>query len=222
MTVNHLTYSATSSGTNYYNLAKDFAAVNSKNEEITTRDGHLMGYIVNVSAFSSGSGLLTFATIPNSWRVRNAFRRFHFAREAMFEQAGVTKSEMGKYGQTLRPFFSVDHYNDGATINEETPLVMDVPATTAAPALRSLTGGEWTYTTLASQPTLKEGQLAKDLDLSLVDEWNVHVLGGNLVEDTDDTVSTSKQWVWLSLTMLIEWSKSQIADSTNYPRFIID
>ena len=213
----HLFYGATSSGTNYYNLAKDLSAINSKNEEVTTRDGHLMGYIVNVSAFSSGNGLLTFSTIPNTWRVRNAFRKFHFARDLMFDQAGVTKSERGKYGQTLRPFFSVDHFNDGVTINEEVPKVMSVPNTTSAPAVAAITGGEWTYSSLASQPTLQEDQLAKDLDLSLVDEWNVHVLGGNYADDV-----AGGQKTWDSVGMVVSYNLDRMdqmpdADNTNYP-----
>ena len=118
-----LTYGATTSGNKFYNIVKDLAAINGKNEEITTRDGHLYGYIVEVNAFASEAGLLTFATIPNSWKVRNSFRKFHFARDHMFDQAGVTDSERGKYGQTMRPYFSAEHRQDG----ERPLLVMDIP-----------------------------------------------------------------------------------------------
>ena len=90
----HLLYGATnatgSSTVKYYNLARDLSAINGKNEEITTRDGHLYAYIVEVTAFGNAASFNQFATIPNTWRVRNAFRKFHFARDAMFEQAGVT------------------------------------------------------------------------------------------------------------------------------------
>jgi hypothetical protein len=209
----NLQYNATTSGTKYYNIAKDLAALNSKNEEISSRDGHVMGYMVNVSAFSTGNGLLTLATIPNTWRVRNAFRKFHFAREHMFTQAGVTKSERGKYGHTMRPYFSLDHRNDG----DQTPRILDIAGTTASPALADMTGGEWTYTQLASQPTLDEGQLAKDLDLALVDKWDIHVLGGSLASDTASTVST-----WDSVGMVVAYNKDRMdmipdADATNYP-----
>lgn len=209
----HLQYNATTSGTKYYNIAKDLAAINSKNEEITSRDGHLMGYIANVSAFSSGNGLLTLATIPNTWKVRNAFRKFHFAREHMFEQAGVTQSERGKYGHTMRPYFSLDHRNDG----DVTPRLMDVKGTISAPTLADADGGEWTYTQFASQPTIGEDQLAKDLDLALVDKWDIHVLGGSLASDSADTVST-----WDSVGMVVSYNMDRMdpipdADSENYP-----
>ena len=214
-----LTYGATSSGNNFYNIAKDLAAVNGKNEEITTRDGHLHGYIVEVNAFASAAGLLTFSTIPNTWKVRNAFRKFHFARDHMFDQAGVTDSERGKYGQTMRPFFSPEHREDvrSTSPSRERPLlIMDQPNSGDA-AVRPATGGEWSYSQLASQPTLTEGQLAKDLDLALVDKWDIHVLGPSVTSDTASSIHT-----WASVGMVTSYnldrmSQTPDADNTAFP-----
>ena len=207
-----LTYNATTSGNKFYNLAKDLAAINGKNEEITTRDGHLHGYIVEVNAFASANGLLTFATIPNTWKVRNAFRKFHFARDHMFDQAGVTDSERGKYGQTMRPYFSAEHRQDG----EQSLRIIDIPNSGDA-IPRTATGGEWTYSQLASQPTLTEGQLAKDLDLALVDKWDIHVLGPSVIADTASSIHA-----WDSVGMVTSYNldrMSQIpdADSSAFP-----
>ena len=213
----HLLYGATtatgSSTVKYYNIAKDLAAVNGKNEEITTRDGHLYAYIVEVTGFGNAASFNQFATIPNTWKVRNAFRKFHFARDHMFDQAGVTDSERGKYGHTLRPYFNYQHKADG----EETPKILDIKNSDTNPELRAITGGEWTYSVLASQPTVQTDQLAKDLDLALVDEWNVHVLGDSLADDTADTIST-----WSSVGMIQAYNRDRMdqmpdADSTNYP-----
>ena len=213
----HLVYGATPAAGNgnvkYYNIARDYAAINGKNEEITTRDGHLYAYIVEVTAFGNAASFNQFATIPNTWRVRNAFRKFHFARDAMFEQAGVTKSERGKYGHTMRPYFSFQHRADG----EETPLILDIKNSDTEPTGRALTGGEWTYTQLASSPTLVADMLAKDIDLALVDVWDIHVLGDSSSEDTADGVST-----WSSVGMVKAYNKDRMdqmpdADDTNYP-----
>ena len=152
-------------GDNYINIARDLSFYNSKNEEITTREGHVKGYFVDVRAFSSDIGGLFTATIPNSWRMRNSFRRFHIARGLMFDQAGVTKEERGKYGQTLRPHFSPKSKEDGYL----GPQVLDIKGDgVTSPAFRTMTGGDWTYSSLASSPTLKDTQLVKDIDLPLV------------------------------------------------------
>ena len=196
-----LTYNGTSGGNKFYNLAKDLATINGKNEEVTTRDGHLHGYIVEVNAFASGTGLLTFATIPNTWKVRNAFRKFHFAREHMFEQAGVEDSEKGKYGHTMRPYFSAEHRQDG----EQSLRIFDIP-TSGDAGSRDATGGEWTYSALASQPTLDETQLSKDLDLALVDKWDIHVLGGSVESDVADGVKT-----WTSVGMVASYNADRMA-----------
>lgn len=108
-----LQYATTSADTNYYNIAKDLAAINARNEEITDREGNLYGYWCKVETTSLANDVLTLAWVPNTWKVRNAFRKFHFAREHMFREAGVTKREMGKYGRTLRPYFSIDHQTSG-------------------------------------------------------------------------------------------------------------
>lgn len=204
--------STTTSGNKFYNIAKDLAAINAKNEEITTRDGHLYGYIVDVTALAGSSGFLQFITIPNTWKVRNAFRKFHFARDAMFDQAGVEESERGKYAHTLRPYFSMEHREDG----EQLVQIYDIPKTGDA-AQRAATGGDWTYTQLASQPTLDETQLAKDLDLALVDKWDIHVLGPSSQTDTAGGVHT-----WESVGMVTSYNldrMSQIpdADDTAFP-----
>ena len=207
-----LLYPAHQSGTKYINLAKDLAAVNGKNEEITTRDGHLYAYIVEVTAFASAAGIVNLVTVPNTWRVRNAFRKFHFAREDMFKSAGLTKSELGKYGQTLRPYMTQDHRADG----ELSPLKADV-AGASPPALTSYAGGEWTYSQLASSPTALETVNANAMALPLADSWDVHVLGGSAATTTSDTVK-----VWDTVGMVNAYNLDRMdqmpdADDTNYP-----
>jgi hypothetical protein len=201
-------------GDNYINIARDLSFYNFKNEEITTRDGHVKGYIVDVRAFSTEAGALFTATIPNSWRMRNSFRRFHIARDLMFDQAGVTKEERGKYGQTLRPHFSPLSKATGYL----GPQVLDIKGDgTTSPAFRSMTGGEWTYSSLASSPTLKDTQLVKDIDLPVVDEWELTVLGESVSNDDTDGVK-----VWTSVGMIHAYNADRQApipdsDQTNYP-----
>lgn len=200
-------------GDNYLNIARDLSFTNCKNEEITTRDGHVKGYLVDVSVLSTSAGLLASAAIPNTWRMRNAFRKFHFAREGMFDAAGVTKEERGKYGQTIRPHFSPNSKEQGYAI----PQVLDIKDTSVSPAARSMTGGEWTYSTLASSPTVKDTQLAKDTDLALVDEWDLTVLGESQSNDEYDGVK-----VWTSVGMIHAYNTDRQApipdsDGTTYP-----
>ena len=202
------------SGDNYINIARDLSYYNSKNEEVTTREGHVKGYFVDVRAFSTAAGALFTATIPNSWRMRNSFRRFHIARDLMFDQAGVTKEERGKYGQTLRPHFSPLSKVKGYL----GPQVLDISGDgSTSPAYRTMTGGEWTYSTLASSPTLKDTQLVKDIDLPVVDEWELTVLGESVSDDATDGVK-----VWTSVGMIHAYNTDRQApipdsDTTNYP-----
>jgi len=112
--------------TEYYNIAKDLATVNSRNEEITDRQGNLYGYWCKVETTSAANDTLALSYIPNSWKVRNAFRKFHFARQEMFRDAGITRREMGKYGRTLRPYFSKDHLSSSPVDQPPLKIMMAV------------------------------------------------------------------------------------------------
>jgi len=200
-----LQYAVTNANTNYYNIAKDLSAVNARNEEITDREGNLYGYWCKVETTSLANDVLTLAWIPNTWKVRNAFRKFHFAREHMFREAGVTKREMGKYGRTLRPYFSQDHQTSG----DQPPRLFDPGSLTAVDAA----GGEWTYTMLASVPTMEAGTDMGSVDIPPVDEWSLTILDSNRVQAT----STGGVKTWTSVGMVQSYNQDrmeQIPDAT--------
>jgi len=195
-----LQYVGTQGGdTNYYNIAKDLAKLNARNEEITDRQGNLYGYWCKVQTASSANDALLLAYCPNTWKVRNAFRKFHFAREQMFRDAGVTKQEMGKYGRTLRPYFSQDHQTSG----DESLYLWDPGALTTAAAA----GGEWTYSTLASSPTVDDTEHMSDVELSPVDEWSLTILDSHREQDSFEGVKT-----WTSVAMVQAYNQDRMEE----------
>ena len=185
--------------TNYYNIAKDLATLNARNEEITDRQGNLYGYWCKIQTASAANDALAMAYVPNTWKVRNAFRKFHFAREQMFRDAGVTKREMGKYGRTLRPYFSQDHQTSG----DEALYLWDPGALTTAAA----TGGEWTYSTLASSPTLQDDENVQDIELPPVDEWTLTILDSHREESDYEGVKT-----WSSVAMVQAYNQDRMEE----------
>jgi len=193
-----LQYGSTVADTNYYNIAKDLAALNSRNEEVTDRQGNLYGYWCKIQTTSIKNDNLTMSWVPNTWKVRNAFRKFHFARDHMFRQAGITKKEMGTYGRTIRPYFSQDHQTSG-----DRPFLLWDPGTLAAAAG---TGGEWTYSTLGSAPTFEETANVDDIDIPLVDKWALTILDSNRVQSTSaDGIKT-----WTSVGMVQAYNSDRM------------
>ena len=195
-----LQYAVTTANTNYYNIAKNLAAVNARNEEITDRKGNLYGYWCKIKTTSLANDVLTLSWVPNTWKVRNAFRKFHFAREHMFREAGVTKREMGKYGRTLRPYFSIDHQTSG----DQSPRSFDPGSLSAV----DLAGGTWTYTKLASVPTFETGTEAGSTDLALVDEWSLTILDSNRVQAT----SAAGIKTWTSVAMVQSYNQDRMEE----------
>lgn len=174
---NNLLYSLTTQ-TQYLNLARDLSRVNSKNEEITTRDGHVYGYMVEMKFI--GMNPVVYAA-PNSWRMRNAFRKFHAYRDIMFENAGVEADELGRYGKTIRPYLDVGHTQPAA-------VTLQPGVTNSQSGDWFIDGGEWTYSQLAVVPAYTQGP-TPNVEEAWADAFSLHICEENVVQG--DTVEKS-------------------------------
>jgi len=171
---NNLFYDLSANTTPYLNLARDLSRINSKNEEVTTRDGHVYGYMCEFTATGTGtsnSGLF-LSTAPNSWRMRNSFRKFHAYRNIMFENAGVTDGELGRYGKTIRPYLDAKH--SASTTLEPVTLNSDGSTVT-------YNEGEWTYSKLAVTPTYQATVPIDPTEEYWADSFDLHICEANIV-----------------------------------------
>jgi len=166
----------------YLNVARDLARINSKNEEITSRDGHVMGYLCNFKWTLDAGNSVTLQVAPNSWKMRNAFRKFHAYRNIMFENAGIDDSEKGRYGKTLRPYLD-PNMKSGVILDPFT--YKGVRGLTGVPTAHVYDGGEWSYTELATTPIYLE---ARPLDPAIddyADAFDLHICDENVVAGAD-------------------------------------
>jgi hypothetical protein len=173
----------------YLNLMRDLSRYNSKNYEVTTRDGHVKGLMVNLKLTAVNSGdpavpvvaKLTAFGAPNTWKMRNSFRKFAAYRDLMFEHSGITEDEKGRYGKTMRPYLDTGHL----TGTELVPFT-----TSSANSVVSFDGGEWTYSQFATVPLYEAGGIdMKDSTLPVTDSWPVHICEANVPEDSEDKTS---------------------------------
>ncbi len=173
----------------YFNIARDLSRTNSKNEEVTTRDGHVFGYLCQIKMKASASTSLIFSTAPNSWKMRNSFRKFHAYRDIMFDNAGVEGEEMGRYGKTIRPLLDVNH--NGGNVDTLVPITTSSNATATSPGDEVyFNNGEWTYTKLATTPLYSEGPRPGNTNETWADAFSLHICEEN-VEDLPPSDSAS-------------------------------
>ncbi|AXH78935.1 MAG: hypothetical protein [Circular genetic element sp.] len=177
MSANTLFYEGLTNGNQYYNLCRDLSWMNSKNHEHSDRDGHVVGYICNVKVMGDASNLVKFITAPNSWKLRNSFRKWHAYRELMFTEAGVTESEKGRYGKTIRPYLDVSMTS--GTIKD--PLGWNISGT---PPVQTQ---EWTYTQIAAAPGFDQNAVGTE-GAAAVDVYELTVCGLN--QSTATTLGT--------------------------------
>jgi hypothetical protein len=170
-----------------FDLIKDMSKTNAKGYEYTDRKGNLQGVLCDVEITSNVALYGSLVGVPNSWKVRNGVRKFHFERESMFRRAGVRKSEMGKYGKTIRPFFDLCHYEDSVIPEPgllfsywNPPLVHDRGICPIEGGFTTVefTGGDWDRTTLVAadpDPTVNLGMVdsADQWAIALMDEHDV-------------------------------------------------
>jgi hypothetical protein len=142
-------------GVSPINLVRDLAAINRHNVAHTTSKGVPLVYRCAVTILpkiriETGSGnysdvfhqdaemvqVADFQSAPNTWVLRNAMVKAHAARENMFKQQGVKKSERGAYSKTIRPVW------DG------TPGSFLTPKHYETSGGADMTMGTWDYTAL--------------------------------------------------------------------------
>lgn len=169
-----------------FDTIRDLSAYNAKNYEYTDREGHVQGVLVDITIKANQPCNASVITIPNSWKMRNAFTKFHFKRLEMFRRAGVTKKEMGRYAQTLRPYADYCHSDNGSLhYNTGTCLPWNidgmcpgVPGETYNFTRRLMTMGDWNRSILVAadaNPTLDivTGKVES------ADQWTVHICDGH-------------------------------------------
>jgi hypothetical protein len=174
MSQNTLAYAELESGNKYINLCRDLSWMNSKNHEHTDRDGHVLGYICNVKVHGSVQNTLSFKVAPNTWKMRNAFRKWHAYRDMMMEDAGVTESEKGRYAKTIRPYLD-DGMHTASVVKE--PVGWDVSGTPPAQTQ------EWTYTQIAAAPGFDAAAVGTE-GQAAVDVYELNICGLNQTTTT--------------------------------------
>lgn len=103
------TNATTDAASSYINLARDLSAFNRKGFEHTTRKGVPLVYHCKLTIYRSmdvdrpNTVVQALpATAAQNWVTRNGAVKLHAAREKMFKNAGIKKSDRGRYDHTVR------------------------------------------------------------------------------------------------------------------------
>ena len=193
-------------GRNLIDLVKEQSVNFSKNHEYTTNDGHLKGVLCDVTVRYDGTSTsgqsISVLGLRNTWKLRNAVRKFHFLRNHMFREAGVSRSEMGTYGKTIRPYLDPLHAGtqvvpSGEETVEQDSLVMtwqpgDPDPSTDPGYWRPLAAktdagvGFWTRTKFGTVPSYIADASGDSPEATIgpVDEWTLTLSGKYQVEAT--------------------------------------
>lgn len=127
----------------YVNLARDLSLANRKEFHQCTTKGVPLVYHCRVTVnrgHIDDADVLTqigIFTAQSNWVTRNAAVKTHFAREAMYKNAGVKKSERGRYDKTLKLNW------DAASQTWQTPVFQDGATT------YDTTGSDWDPSTIS-------------------------------------------------------------------------
>lgn len=181
----------------FMNLVKDLSWRNDKNFHHTTSDGHVKGYLVDIDIVCKEAAPFVFTSAPNTWKMRNAFRKFHAYRDQMFRKAGVSIKEMGKYGRTIRPFLS----DQQLRVTYPDPGFPQVPTVTEEDTLVPVgctdSEREWTYTTLANEVAFSQGTMPDTGFAEQSDTWPL-----TICDPTSASTTSGSNQVWSHVGMI--------------------
>lgn len=180
-------------------IFRGLSIVNSKNEEYSSRDGHVRGVLCDITYSTTLATDATLFSVPNSWKFRNSFRKFHFYRMSMFDKAGVELEELGRYGKTIRPAcFSSAISTDQLNVQVGEPKPYDQPDL-AQIKDESANGGDWDRTTLAAGESYVAGTG------SIAQEFGLHILGSHVYTSQ----VTDEIPVWSSVGMIQAYNQDR-------------
>lgn len=146
--------------------------------EHSDRDGNVYTYICNVKIHGTTKNTIALGSAPNSWKMRNSFRKWHAYRDMMFKDAGVSESEKGRYGKTIRPYLEPGMHTSSLVRD---PVGWDVSGTPPAQTQ------EWTYTEIAAAPGFDADAVGTEGEAA-VDVYELNICGVN--QSTATTLGT--------------------------------
>jgi len=129
--------------TTYLNLPRDLSLANRKNFTMTSKKGVPLVYHCKATVLlppqDDADVLLhsLISTAQKNWVTRNASVKFHYAREKMFKNAGIKRSERGRYDSTTR------------LVYDSSSQTWLVPSFTTASATYTTGGSEWDNTKIS-------------------------------------------------------------------------
>lgn len=189
---------------NLINIPKLFSQVNSKYMAHTDGEGNSLSYPYRLSVKSSaapgGTARIEVITteIPNTWKMRNSVRRWHFSRRDMFSRAGIRDSELGRYGKLLRPYMDDAHQKGNYT----ELLTFDYGNATGA--------ASWKFSEIASNLDWSDDfSLTEMADFSMIDKYNLHVCGLHREDVIPDPAET-KVIEYLSVGMIYSYNQDRM------------
>ena len=188
---------AATNTTRFYNLVQGLSIINSKGMTHTTRAGVPLVYTCDIRITCEGAGTFAAWSIPETWKARNAGVKWHKLRDHMFRESGISKKEQGRYGATIRPYFDYSHklgVLDPALRTNMLPSVGAIDQEDGVVALvpKVATGGEWTYSDIVVTPPMDDGGVVDISEASLVDIFDLCVLGDHQI--TPQTVTEVEKW----------------------------
>jgi hypothetical protein len=149
--------------TRYINIPKLMAKLNRKNFRHFDNKGYLLNYAVSIQQ-TGPSYRSVYSTANDNWVLKNAGRKWHAARMADFAKMGLTVKDIGEYNRTIRPYLNHAH----STGTEVVLLDHDGDA---------ITGGEWTYTSVASPADVDASASAGGGSSHGADRYNLVMTG---------------------------------------------
>jgi hypothetical protein len=145
----------------------------------------MLTYVVDVELLATTANSVSCFTAPETWKLKNAFKKWHELRHFMFKESGLSRKEIGRYANEIRPYFGPAHE---AFASPSSALVWNDVAEDWSITLPAMVGGDWTTTEIAIE-TDQSGPID-------VDTFGLHLCGPH----------TGAEQAWNSVGMIMGYN----------------
>ena len=200
---------------NWINLPRDMSATNFRGYESIDSNGNLLVYVCDFEFLTDASpNEIHIRVAPETWKTKNACKKWHAYRELMFKESGISKSERGTWSKSIRPYFDAMHAaSPQYTLNpQQVTAVLEGAASeweykdeSAVPL------GDWTYSNIVVETNPDSGGIVKETD-----QFALAILGQS-VNNLTGIVGSDESWDTVAMIESYNQDRAGMRDNSFEP-----
>lgn len=200
---------------NWLNLARDMSATNFRGYDGIDSNGNLLVYVCDFEFLTdTAANSIHIRTAPETWKTKNACKKWHAYRELMFKESGIKRSERGTWSKSIRPYFDPLHAGSPQYTLTPQQVAMKLDGDASEWSWNdesNIALGDWTYTNIVVETNPDSPDTTKETDV-----FNLCLMGQS-VNALTGTSSSDQHWDTVAMIESYNQDRAAMTDESYEP-----